>query len=171
MSQAQMYEFGVKKFASQRAGVTARQNASLTKWWRQDSARTVSSCIVSNAMSYEDLDGLRPVKKRRFFDEGPDDTPQHPESDSAELSIAETHEQSGSTNGNGVQNANGGGSSTGQEDTNGFDVGLLSAFVGEDLPESVVVKLRHESGGDMHKGMDWIHVLKSRLFVLTIWQP
>jgi DNA repair protein RAD5 len=89
----------------------------------------------------------RPAKKRRFFVE---DSPVHDSSLNAEPSLPDEVDALPE-----AHQSHGEGEEQGHEEnltSNGFDVDLLSSFVGESLPGETVSKLRELSGGDIQRG-------------------
>lgn len=89
----------------------------------------------------------RPTKKRRFFVE---DSPVHDSSLNAEPSLPDEVDALPE-----APRSDGEGEEQGHEEnltTNGFDVDLLSSFVGERLPEETVSRLKELSSGDIQRG-------------------
>ena len=104
-------------------------------------------------MSYEDLDGKRPVKKRRFFDDEPENVP--PSAETSTIIRGELPERSEPHSAAG---------STSNEKADAFDLDLLSTIIGEALPEWIVEKLKIESGNDIQKGaFAWMGSFRVRL--------
>jgi hypothetical protein len=107
-------------------------------------------------MSYADLEGERPAKKRRFFVEEPEDNPKTNQTSNSEPSrpdeinvLPETHGESRKKQQGNYGNNEG----TQRESGDGFDVDLLSAFVGEQLPENMVQKLIELSNNNVQQGL------------------
>lgn len=89
----------------------------------------------------------RPAKKRRFFVE---DSPVHDGSPNAEPCLPDKVDALPE-----IDRSHGEGQEQGHErnlTSNGFDVDLLSSFVGEELPEETVSRLKELSGGDIQRG-------------------
>ena len=106
-------------------------------------------------MSHADLEGQRPAKKRRFFVEEPDRASIADQTfirkSSGPDEINALPEAVASTSDAAIQATRGAGDDEERAD-GGFDVGLLSAFVGEELPEWILKRLEDESGNDLQKG-------------------
>lgn len=97
-------------------------------------------------MDFADLE-QRPAKKRRFFVE---DSPIHDSSLNDEPPLPdEVNALPEATREDGETQQPGQGDKLASD---GFDIGLLSNFVGEQLPEDIVTRLRGASGGDVQRG-------------------
>jgi DNA repair protein RAD5 len=103
-------------------------------------------------MDLADLDE-RPTKKRRFFVE---DSPS-PESKDAE--------SPGPTLSDAVPYTDLQASQVEEPISEGFDISLLSSFVGEQLPEETIQKLKELSGNDLQRGN--LHTKQVKVFRLT----
>jgi DNA repair protein RAD5 len=90
-------------------------------------------------MDFADLEE-RPTKKRRFFvEDSPDSESKDTRSPEPPLSDAlpDTHLQA---------------SQGDKPISEGFDIDLLSSFIGEHLPEETVQRLKELSGNDLQRG-------------------
>jgi hypothetical protein len=101
----------------------------------------------------------RPVKKRRFFVEDPSDE------DHEYLTSEDTHspqpiKQSATENGAAeTTSSNPESTAIANSELLGFDVNLLNAVAGEELPSSTVLKLRELSNGNIERGRSSSRVL------------
>lgn len=100
-------------------------------------------------MSLAELE-QRPAKKRRFFvedspteeDASSNPKPSSPSEQDAFIGIARSDDERQEQD-----------HRESSPPLNGFDVDLLSSFVGEQLPEDTVLRLKDLSGGDIQRGI------------------
>ena len=100
-------------------------------------------------MSLAELE-QRPAKKRRFFvEDSPTEEETSPNSKPSSPNVQDAFAGTARSDDERQEQDHKGSSPP----LNGFDVDLLSSFVGEQLPEDTVLRLKDLSGGDIQRGI------------------